>query len=793
MELRFLSFILSLMVVIPTYSVAPTEVKISPSSKTIDVGKSVTLMAELTPSYATTTFTWGLAMYGEPYNFELTPSGSKAVLKANGAGSAYVVVETANGLQYVAIITAVSREATSVYLNHSSLYLQEDDIFQLTAEINPKNTTSKLTWSSSDTNVAKVSATGMVTAVATGNATITAKMSNGLTATCDITVTSEVLLYDYSTSSPYTATVITCRESQIMDGTITIPTSRLYNGKTYKVTEIDDKALNNINSLTTLVISEGVTKIGNSAFEYCNYLKNVVFPNSITEVGDYAFKSCSSISNPILNNKLFVYMSYSYKNSVYEIPEGITTICHNAFSDNESIKNIIIPSTVTHLADRAFNSSNINVVVCKALNPPYYYDYRSFSSGYTGTYVECFGDTQYNGTLYVPSEAKSDYLTNNRWKRFVSIRDISEYIPPKATITVSSLISSEGYTTGGGTYNIGETVKIEAFPYEGYEFSKWFDFGSSDDLTANPRYITITEDKTIYALFNKIGSTDYTPTNLRTTIDGIKVIFNWDAVSGASKYELDILYNNSSILTSTHITPNTTANIDFDDLDTGTYTFKWKVRTLDSNGNAISDWASKSFTITIKKDNALSFEDYEPNYAELWYDGYNKDVRLYIMDDNYENVLEVLNIRITTSDYRRISGTYRSGDIAIDNTYYWNNNSKLSAIIAAPAPYLELEYVGKTTKNRTIYNVNAIIALSDRTVKMVVDKQLIIYAFKLTDTENDTWVEYTLEDEPTSIENITYDQLKLNPNLPMYNVLGMPVNIHYKGVVIQNGKKFYLW
>ena len=77
-------------------------------------------------------------------------------------------------------------------------------------------------------------------------------------------------------------------------------------------------------------------------------------------------------------------------------------------------------------------------------------------------------------------------------------------------------------------------------------------------------------------------------------------------------------------------------------------------------------------------------------------------------------------------------------------------------------------------------------------VVKVVDNQLIIYAFELTDSENDTWVEYTLEDEPTSIDNVNYDELKLDPNQPMYNVLGMLVDIHYKGVVIQNGKKFYL-
>ncbi|MBR1809211.1 MAG: hypothetical protein IJ776_07465 [Paludibacteraceae bacterium] len=98
-------------------------------------------------------------------------------------------------------------------------------------------------------------------------------------------------------------------------------------------------------------------------------------------------------------------------------------------------------------------------------------------------------------------------------------------------------------------------------------------------------------------------------------------------------------------------------------MDDGTCTFTWKVRTLDSNGSALSDWASKSFSITVEKDETLRFEDYVPNYAEVWYDGSGNDVRLYVMGDSYQEVLEVLDIRITPSDYRKISGTYRSGTL----------------------------------------------------------------------------------------------------------------------------------
>ncbi|MBR1809212.1 MAG: hypothetical protein IJ776_07470 [Paludibacteraceae bacterium] len=75
---------------------------------------------------------------------------------------------------------------------------------------------------------------------------------------------------------------------------------------------------------------------------------------------------------------------------------------------------------------------------------------------------------------------------------------------------------------------------------------------------------------------------------------------------------------------------------------------------------------------------------------------------------------------------------------------------------------------------------------------MVVNSKLTIGAYELIDAENDEWAEYSLNDIPSSIDNVNYEELKLDPEQPMYNVLGMPVDKHYKGIVIQNGKKFNL-
>lgn len=66
-------------------------------------------------------------------------------------------------------------------------------------------------------------------------------------------------------------------------GSVVIPTSVTYNGKTYQV-----------------------TSIGDYAFWSCSDLTSVTIPNSVTSIGDYAFSGCmglTSLSIPQLRDK----------------------------------------------------------------------------------------------------------------------------------------------------------------------------------------------------------------------------------------------------------------------------------------------------------------------------------------------------------------------------------------------------------------------------------------------------------------------------------------------------------
>lgn len=63
------------------------------------------------------------------------------------------------------------------------------------------------------------------------------------------------------------------------------------------------------------------------------------------------------------------------------------------------------------------------------------------------------------------------------------------------TVTLISN-TSEGTVSGGGTYVAGSQAVIQAFPNEGYVFTKW-----SDENTENPREITVNSDVTLVAFF----------------------------------------------------------------------------------------------------------------------------------------------------------------------------------------------------------------------------------------------------------------------------------------------------
>ena len=108
---------------------------------------------------------------------------------------ALIVLAIAAGAAACVDKTPSSVAPESVSLNKTPATLEVNQTSQLTATVLPANATDKtVTFSSDKPETASVSAAGLITAKAVGEAVITAATVNGKTATCAVTVVPEVIL-----------------------------------------------------------------------------------------------------------------------------------------------------------------------------------------------------------------------------------------------------------------------------------------------------------------------------------------------------------------------------------------------------------------------------------------------------------------------------------------------------------------------------------------------------------------------------------------------------------------------
>ena len=94
--------------------------------------------------------------------------------------------------------------ATAIALDKATLEIEEGKDAQLAATLTPANATDVVAWSSDTAAVATVDQTGKVTAVAPGNAVITAKVSDSVKATCAVKVTAAAVINYGSATAPLT-------------------------------------------------------------------------------------------------------------------------------------------------------------------------------------------------------------------------------------------------------------------------------------------------------------------------------------------------------------------------------------------------------------------------------------------------------------------------------------------------------------------------------------------------------------------------------------------------------------
>lgn len=101
------------------------------------------------------------------------------------------ITATADGQKATCEVT-VTNKVTSITLNVATLQLRQGETYQFIATVKPTNATHKeVSWSVSNTSVATIDASGLLTTKKEGTVTVTASVQDGLTAICEVTVSNK--------------------------------------------------------------------------------------------------------------------------------------------------------------------------------------------------------------------------------------------------------------------------------------------------------------------------------------------------------------------------------------------------------------------------------------------------------------------------------------------------------------------------------------------------------------------------------------------------------------------------
>lgn len=349
------------------------------TSKSLYVGETLQLKAQ--PPFSEGV-TWNSS------NTAIATVSSSGLVTAKKAGTTTITAASTSDPSAIATCK-VTVKSVQLTMSVSNKVLSAGETVQLSVSSNQSNPS--VTWNSSDNSVATVSSSGKVTAVKVGSALITAKLTtdSNVTATCLIEVQDGNVMYVggiyYNKTGTNTAEVTNriagadCPEAPRTEysGTINVPASITYSGKTYNVTAIGKRAFYYMPDLQSVVIPKSVKIINEKAFEKCEKLARVIFmesassalelidkrafygctrldgfamPNKVHTVENEGFRYCTSLSDLALSTSLNMINEYAFANCTalptLTLPNSIASVQNYGFAYDTDLKTIELPANM---------------------------------------------------------------------------------------------------------------------------------------------------------------------------------------------------------------------------------------------------------------------------------------------------------------------------------------------------------------------------------------------------------------------------------------------------------------
>ncbi|MBQ7180358.1 MAG: Ig-like domain-containing protein [Bacteroidaceae bacterium] len=162
----------------------PTSIYLSSPGR-IKINQTVKLTPELSPSNASTTFSWSSSNSG------IASVDNYGNVTGKAEGSARITVRTANNLSASCDVEVYKPVPSQIKLNKTSLRMAVGASESLTYDVTPSDAIYTVSWESDAPQIASVSSTGRVEAKNPGTARITVTTDNRKSSVCQVTVAPE--------------------------------------------------------------------------------------------------------------------------------------------------------------------------------------------------------------------------------------------------------------------------------------------------------------------------------------------------------------------------------------------------------------------------------------------------------------------------------------------------------------------------------------------------------------------------------------------------------------------------
>ena len=229
-------------------AVLPDSLTVSPEAISIEIGGAQQITTTILPSTAT-----NKNVIWESSNEAVATVNSAGITKGISTGTAILTATTASGNSTsTTTVTVTSAFAvTGIKLDATAVTVLVGSSKQLTASVFPQNATNKnLIWSTSDASIASVNQNGLITSIAPGEITITAKTIDGdFEATCLVESEAIVTANDEAEKNSFRT-----YPNPVTDGKLFI--SGINGSLSIKITDANGKSL-----WVTKVIANGIIEI----------------------------------------------------------------------------------------------------------------------------------------------------------------------------------------------------------------------------------------------------------------------------------------------------------------------------------------------------------------------------------------------------------------------------------------------------------------------------------------------------------------------------------------------------